>query len=267
LTLSLKSDFLTKLKPSKGDARKIESKYGNSFAVQELLGDDNQACLYDKWTSFGDKSLGNHNADQLSQHCIKLMEKLEEPLEDYLMSKINNNKPWIHFAEVVCFSGKKPLCSVLWTPEEMPDKRESKAERNLREGNAFLEEKSAEAGVFTTTSGLRYKTLVKGPGSEHPTADNRVRVHYRGTTPAGVEFDSSYKRGEPAVFALRGVIAVELFLLISFLQGRASSDVELIVCCICSGLDGSPAAYGGGGQVRIVFAGIAGLWPRYRRKM
>jgi len=63
----------------------------------------------------------------------------------------------------------------------------------------------AKDGVVTTASGLRFQSVHEGTGAM-PTASDTVRVHYRGTLPSGVEFDSSYKRGEPAQFALNRVI-------------------------------------------------------------
>lgn len=62
-----------------------------------------------------------------------------------------------------------------------------------------------EPGTVTTPSGLVYRSLKDGTGAS-PTAADTVKVHYRGTLPNGKEFDSSYKRGEPAEFPLGGVI-------------------------------------------------------------
>ena len=57
-----------------------------------------------------------------------------------------------------------------------------------------------------TESGLCYKVITKGKGAT-PTATDRVKVHYRGTLIDGTEFDSSYSRNEPTVFAANRVIA------------------------------------------------------------
>ena len=72
-------------------------------------------------------------------------------------------------------------------------------------GEAFLAENKKKEGVMTTASGLQYKILKEGTG-EKPKATDTVKVHYRGTTLDGKEFDSSYKRNEPATFPLNGVI-------------------------------------------------------------
>jgi FKBP-type peptidyl-prolyl cis-trans isomerase FkpA len=62
-----------------------------------------------------------------------------------------------------------------------------------------------EKGAVKTDSGLVYRVLVEGKGPS-PTADDTVRVHYRGTLTNGKEFDSSYKRGQPTEFPLKRVI-------------------------------------------------------------
>jgi FKBP-type peptidyl-prolyl cis-trans isomerase FkpA len=62
-----------------------------------------------------------------------------------------------------------------------------------------------EPGAVVTASGLVFRTLTKGSGA-NPKASDTVKVHYRGTLGDGTEFDSSYKRGEPAQFPLSRVI-------------------------------------------------------------
>jgi len=69
----------------------------------------------------------------------------------------------------------------------------------------FLAVGSAHAEPVTTPSGIIFESLKAGSG-ESPKATDKVRVHYRGTFPDGREFDSSYKRGEPAEFPLNRVI-------------------------------------------------------------
>lgn len=77
--------------------------------------------------------------------------------------------------------------------------------RNLAEGQAFLAKNKAVAGVQVTPSGLQYMVLRQGAGPR-PMPTDRVRVNYRGALLDGTEFDSSYKNGEPAEFALNEVI-------------------------------------------------------------
>lgn len=76
---------------------------------------------------------------------------------------------------------------------------------NRKAGEEFLKANAKKDSVKTTPSGLQYKVLVKGEG-EVPTATDRVKVHYRGTLLDGTEFDSSYKRGQPATFGCNQVI-------------------------------------------------------------
>lgn len=79
------------------------------------------------------------------------------------------------------------------------------AEGNKVAGEAFLKDNKTKEGVITLPSGLQYKIITKGNGAK-PTAAQKVKCHYKGTTVDGKEFDSSYKRGEPATFQVGGVI-------------------------------------------------------------
>ncbi|MEO5572991.1 MAG: FKBP-type peptidyl-prolyl cis-trans isomerase [Gammaproteobacteria bacterium] len=76
---------------------------------------------------------------------------------------------------------------------------------NKKEGVAFLEANKKKEGVVTLPSGLQYKVITQGKGKK-PKATDTVVVNYRGTLINGKEFDSSYKRGEPATFPVNGVI-------------------------------------------------------------
>jgi FKBP-type peptidyl-prolyl cis-trans isomerase FkpA len=69
----------------------------------------------------------------------------------------------------------------------------------------FLEKAAAEPGAKKTSSGLIYKEITPGTGPT-PKESDKVKVHYKGTLSDGTEFDSSYKRNEPATFPLKGVI-------------------------------------------------------------
>ena len=73
------------------------------------------------------------------------------------------------------------------------------------EGEKFLAENSKKEGVVTLKSGLQYIVLREGNGKK-PKATDKVKCHYAGTLINGQEFDSSYKRNEPAVFPLNQVI-------------------------------------------------------------
>jgi FKBP-type peptidyl-prolyl cis-trans isomerase len=114
------------------------------------------------------------------------------------------------------YTGKKPLM----TPEEAAEVQKKFAarqqERQIRETVAmvqknraaaekFLAENKKKPGVITTKSGLQYKVIKKGNGPK-PGPNDTVKVHYKGTLLDGTEFDSSYKRNEPAQFKVGQVI-------------------------------------------------------------
>ncbi len=84
--------------------------------------------------------------------------------------------------------------------------RKAASEKNLAEGQAFLASNREKDGVITTESGLQYRVVREGDGAT-PKPTDTVTVHYRGTLLDGTEFDSSHKRGKPATFPVKGVIA------------------------------------------------------------
>ena len=75
----------------------------------------------------------------------------------------------------------------------------------IEEGKAFLEENKKRAGVVTLPSGLQYEIINEGTGKMAKATD-QVKCHYEGTLIDGTLFDSSIKRGEPAVFGVNQVI-------------------------------------------------------------
>lgn len=86
-------------------------------------------------------------------------------------------------------------------------KQQEEATCEIREeGERFLAENAKKEGVVVLPSGLQYTVLTEGTGAQ-PKATDRVKCHYEGTLTNGQVFDSSYRRGEPAVFPLNGVIA------------------------------------------------------------
>lgn len=84
-------------------------------------------------------------------------------------------------------------------------KRNELAEKNRREGAAFLAENRKKEGVKTLPSGLQYTVISEGEGPS-PGPEDVVTVHYRGKLVDGGEFDNSHMRGQPATFALSQVI-------------------------------------------------------------
>jgi FKBP-type peptidyl-prolyl cis-trans isomerase FklB len=85
------------------------------------------------------------------------------------------------------------------------EKAKQLGEMNKTEGAAFLAANSSKEGVVTLPSGLQYKIMTAGTGPK-PTAADTVICNYRGTLINGKEFDSSYKRGQPATFPVGRVI-------------------------------------------------------------
>jgi FKBP-type peptidyl-prolyl cis-trans isomerase FklB len=113
-------------------------------------------------------------------------------------------------------SGSKPILSeeemrttMTAFNEEMKKKHDEEVkkagEKNKEEGEKFLAENKKKEGIVTLPSGLQYKIITKGKGKS-PTLNDIVTVNYRGTLIDGQEFDSSYKRGKPATFPVKGVI-------------------------------------------------------------
>jgi len=110
------------------------------------------------------------------------------------------------------YSGAEPVVSEKDIQEalnafrmEQMAKRENQVTDNLKAANKFLEENAKKEGVKVIKKGLQYTIINSGSGKS-PTLENEVVLHYRGTTVDGKEFDSSYKRGEPATMSPKGVI-------------------------------------------------------------
>jgi FKBP-type peptidyl-prolyl cis-trans isomerase len=89
--------------------------------------------------------------------------------------------------------------------QKMMAKQMGESKENKDKGEKFLEQNKKKPGVQTTADGLQYQILKPGAGVS-PKATDSVTVNYRGTLIDGTEFDSSYKRGEPAKFPVNGVI-------------------------------------------------------------
>jgi FKBP-type peptidyl-prolyl cis-trans isomerase FklB len=85
------------------------------------------------------------------------------------------------------------------------DQMLTESQKNLKAGEAFLKQNQTKPGVVTLPDGLQYKIVTQGTGAK-PTLNDTVTVHYAGTLIDGTEFDSSYKRNEPATFPVAGVI-------------------------------------------------------------
>ena len=97
------------------------------------------------------------------------------------------------------------LCAIAFAACASVNQPADSASAPLKPANAFEEAFAREAGVQPITWGGWIKTLTPGAGAS-PTADSVVKVNYRGTLTDGTEFDSSYKRNQPATFSLRNVV-------------------------------------------------------------
>ncbi len=109
-------------------------------------------------------------------------------------------------------SGKEPALNEQQVREvmqqfekEMNDKQQAAGQKNATDGQKFLADNKGKPDVKTTASGLQYKVVKEGNGAT-PKATDTVVVNYRGTLLDGTEFDSSYKRGQPASFPVNQVI-------------------------------------------------------------
>jgi FKBP-type peptidyl-prolyl cis-trans isomerase len=89
--------------------------------------------------------------------------------------------------------------------KKQQEKTQALSESNKKEGAAFLAANKEKEGVVALPSGLQYKILQGGTGPK-PAATDTVVCNYRGTLLDNAEFDSSYKRGQPATFPVTGVI-------------------------------------------------------------
>lgn len=98
-------------------------------------------------------------------------------------------------------AGKPAVDATQWQPKIEQLRRD----RIKAASTAYLEKAAAEPGAVKTPSGLIYRELTPGTGAS-PAATDKVKVHYRGTFTNGTEFDSSYRRNQPAEFQLNGVI-------------------------------------------------------------
>lgn len=117
---------------------------------------------------------------------------------------------------------------------------EARADKEKQKGKDYADAAAKEAGAERTTSGMIFRSLAAGKGGDSPTPTDKVKVNYKGTLIDGTEFDSSYKRGQPAEFPLNGVIPC-------WTEGLQKMKVGEKAKLVCP----SAIAYGDGGRPGI----------------
>lgn len=122
-------------------------------------------------------------------------------LHQGLLDSYNGNKPLLSAEEAAAVQQK----FVQKQQEEQIKKTLEVITKNKKAAEDFLKENTTKEGVVTTESGLQYTILTESEGAK-PVPEDTVKVHYKGSLLDGTEFDSSYSRGEPAVFPLNQVI-------------------------------------------------------------
>lgn len=176
-------------------------------------------CEWSAWADYAGKA--GMRTHVMVDECERLRDELEEEIEEAMVRK---GATGLAVRTAVC-GGACP--DGLWADGDEPDARESPADRNEREGAAFRAEYAKRDGAVELESGLLYRVIEAGEeGAPSPGPDDEVEVHYRGTLTDGREFDSSYSRGEPASFAVGGVVrgwteALQLM--------RAGAEWELVL--------------------------------------
>ena len=139
-------------------------------------------------------AIGYNFANNLKNQNLKVdVEALAEAVEHVMAGK----EPALSQSEM-----EQAMQNMYKTQQEQ---RAKEAEVNMAAGVRFLEQNSEKEGVQVTDSGLQYKVVEPGEGTS-PRSGQMVSVHYRGTLIDGSEFDSSYRRNEPAQFPVDGVI-------------------------------------------------------------
>ncbi|WP_224362843.1 FKBP-type peptidyl-prolyl cis-trans isomerase [Hyalangium versicolor] len=167
-------------KPPEGTATSTASAGSGSAANPQS---EDQKTLYALGLSIG-RSIGGFSLTPDELEYVKAG----------ITAQVKGEKPAVEIEQY------GPKISALHTSRQT-----AKSAGEKEKGKAFLEQAAKEEGAQKTESGLIYKELTAGTGAQ-PKSSDIVKVNYRGTLTDGKEFDSSYKRNEPATFPLNGVI-------------------------------------------------------------
>lgn len=123
-------------------------------------------------------------------------------LQQGIVDGYNGNKPLLSAADAAAIQ----QTFAKRQQEKQIQKTVAMVQKNRKAAEEFLKANKGKEGVIETKSGLQYKVVKKGQGPK-PAPTDTVKVQYKGTLLDGKEFDSSYKRNEPAVFQVNQVIA------------------------------------------------------------
>jgi len=137
-------------------------------------------------------ALGMNIASQLKQSGVKELDS--KAFAEGIDAILKGTQPEVAFNEV------GPILNKFFS-----ELQESQSKQNIEDGAAFLAANGERKEVVTLPSGLQYEIMVAGNGPK-PKATDSVKCHYHGTLIDGTVFDSSVRRGEPAVFPVNGVI-------------------------------------------------------------
>ncbi len=171
---------------------------------EEAISVENKAPVLETETQKQAYGLGAYIGMNMQRNLVE-QEKLGVVLEKELIIRgfvdSINEKATIEKEEIQALLMN--LEQTMKTKQQEQSVKESEA--SLAVGQKFLEDNAKKEGVTVTESGIQYLVLTAGEG-EKPAATDTVKVHYKGTFLNGDTFDSSYDRGEPAVFPLNRVI-------------------------------------------------------------
>lgn len=139
----------------------------------------------------------------LGEYFKGLEEKFDlNVLQQGIIDGYNGNKPLLSPADAAAIQ----QTFAKGQQEKQVKKAVEMVQKNRKAADEFLKGNKTKEGVVETKSGLQYKVIKKGQGAK-PVPTDTVKVQYKGTLIDGKEFDSSYKRNEPAVFQVNQVIA------------------------------------------------------------
>ncbi len=134
--------------------------------------------------------------------AMRLEEQFKDIDHDMLSQAINDFRT----GKELFLSDKERLAVIKkYNDLTVPKYRMDKEKLNIVEGGKFLDENLRVDGVIEHKSGIQYKVIKEGTGP-NPEPNANVQIHYKGTLIDGTKFDSSYDRGEPAVFPVSRVV-------------------------------------------------------------